>query len=474
MGNKLSLSASDRIAALLDDSSFVEVGAYVTARSTDFNMQENDTPKDGVITGYGVINGKIVYVYSQDASVLGGSVGEMHAKKIAKIYDMAMKVGAPVVGLIDCAGLRLQEATDALNAFGELYLKQSLASGVIPQITAVFGTCGGGAALIPALTDFTFMTSGDSKIFVNSPNALDGNNESKLNTASAEYISVNTPLVDGVFDTEEELLAQVRGLVDILPSNNEDCDDVSCTDDLNRVIPNLDGLAKDARGVLQNIADNNVFFEAYKGFAKDMVLGFIRLDGQTVGCVANQAEDGGDYLSTSGAYVAADFVKFCDAFSIPVLTLVNVKGFVGTVANEKNIADAAAKLTYAFANSTVPKVTLVMGDAFGTAYSVMNSKAIGADMVYAWPGAKIGTMDPEMAVKIMYAKEIEAAEDKLSCIAEYKKTYTELQSSAMAAAKRGYVDDIIEPDATRKRLIAAFDMLYTKTEDRPYKKHGSF
>lgn len=468
MSNKLSLSASDRIAKLLDDSSFVEVGAYVTARSTDFNMQENDTPKDGVITGYGVINETLVYVYSQDATVLGGAVGEMHAKKIANIYDMAMKVGAPVIGLIDCAGLRLQEATDAMNAFGELYLKQSLASGVIPQITAVFGTCGGGAALIPALTDFTFMTSADSKIFVNSPNALDGNNASKLDTASAEYISSNTSLVDGVFDSEEELLSQIRGLIDILDDTSE------CTDDLNRIIPNLDSLCDNAREVLKNIADNNVFFEAYKGFAKDMVLGFIKLDGQAVGCVANQKEAGGDYLSTSGAYVAADFVKFCDAFSIPVLTLVNVKGFVGTVSNERMIADAAAKLTYAFANSTVPKVTLVMGDAFGTAYTVMNSKAIGADMVYAWPDAKIGTMDPEMAVKIMYAKEIEAAEDKVACVAKYKETYTKLQSSALAAAKRGYVDDIIEPDATRKRLVAAFDMLYAKTEERPYKKHGAF
>ncbi|MDE6026315.1 MAG: carboxyl transferase [Lachnospiraceae bacterium] len=468
MSNKLSLSASNRIAKLLDDSSFVEVGAYVTARSTDFNMQENDTPKDGVITGYGVINGTLVYVYSQDATVLGGAVGEMHAKKIANIYDMAMKVGAPVIGLIDCAGLRLQEATDAMNAFGELYLKQSLAWGVVPQITAVFGTCGGGAALIPALTDFTFMTSSDSKIFVNSPNALDGNNASKLDTASAEYISNNTSLVDGVFDSEEELLGQIRGLIDILEDTSE------CTDDLNRIIPNLDNLCDNAKEVLRNIADNNVFFEAYKGFAKDMVLGFIKLDGQAVGCVANQKEAGGDYLSTSGAYVAADFVKFCDAFSIPVLTLVNVKGFVGTVANERTIADAAGKLTYAFANSTVPKVTLVMGDAFGTAYTVMNSKAIGADMVYAWPNAKIGTMDPEMAVKIMYAKEIEAAEDKVACVAEYKETYTKLQSSAMAAAKRGYVDDIIEPDATRKRLVAAFDMLYSKTEERPYKKHGAF
>lgn len=473
MSNRLSLSASDRINALLDDASFVEVGAYVTARSTDFNMQEKDTPKDGVITGYGVIGGKIVYVYSQDATVLGGAIGEMHAKKIAKIYDMAMKVGAPVIGLIDCAGLRLQEATDALNAFGEVYLKQTMASGVVPQITAIFGTCGGGAALIPTLTDFTFMTAEGSKLFVNSPNALDGNNVSKLDTASAEYLSSNTSLVDGVLEDDAAVLGQIRALVDMLPSNNEDDDVAECADDLNRIIPNLDGLAQDARAVILNIADNNIFVEVKKDFSKDIILGFIRLDGSTVGCVANQAADGGDLLSTNAAYVAADFVKFCDAFNIPVLTLVNVKGFVATVSNERMIADAAAKLTYAFADATVPKVTLVMGDAFGTAYTVMNSKAIGADMVYAWPSAKIGTMDPEMAVKIMYEKEIAEADDKKAVITDLKKQYTELQSSAVAAAKRGYIDDIIEPDATRKRLIAAFDMLYTKKEDRPYKKHGA-
>ncbi len=405
--------------------------------------------------------------------MLNGTVGEMHAKKIAKIYDMAMKVGAPVIGLIDCAGLRLQEATDALNAFGEVYLKQTLASGVIPQVTAIFGTCGGGAALIPTLTDFTFMTAEGGKLFVNSPNALDGNYQAKLDTASADYLSKNSSLVDGVFDDDMTTLSQIRSLVDMLPDNNMEDAVADCTDDLNRIIPNLDGFAKDARAVLQNIADNNVFMEIKKDYAKDMVLGLIKLNGATIGCVANQAEDGGDLLSTSGAYIAADFVKFCDAFNIPVLTLVNAKGFVATVSNERTVADAAAKLTFAFADATVPKVTVVMGDAFGTAYTIMNSKAIGADMVYAWPRAKIGTMDPEMAVKIMYEKEIAAAEDKVSVIAEKEKEYTELQSSAMAAAKRGYIDDIIEPDATRKRVIAAFDMLATKNEERPYKKHGA-
>ena len=473
MSNKLSMSAGDRINALLDDSSFVEIGAYVTARSTDFNMQEKDSPKDGVITGYGVINGKLVYVYSQDTSVLGGAVGEMHAKKIAKVYDMAMKVGAPVIGLIDCAGIRLQEATDAMTAFGRLYMKQTMASGVIPQITGIFGTCGGGSALIPALSDFTFMTADGSKLFVNSPNALNNNYEGKLDTATASYLSNNTDMVSAVYEDDAAVLAEIRNLIDILPSNNGDEEIAECNDDLNRTIANLDSFKDDARAVIQNIADNNIFFEANKDYAKEMVVGFIRLDGQTVGCVANQIKDGNSKLTAEGAYLAADFVRFCDSFNIPVITFVNTNGFVATVDNERRIADAAAKLTYSFADATVPKVTVVMGDAFGTAYTVMNSKSIGADMVYAWPTAKIGTMDPEMAVKIMYDAEIAASDDKVAKLAELKKEYTELQSSAMAAAKRGYIDDIIEPDATRKRVIAALDMLFTKEDVRPFKKHGT-
>ena len=473
MSNKLSMSAGDRINALLDDSSFVEIGAYVTARSTDFNMQEKDSPKDGVITGYGVINGKLVYVYSQDASVLGGAVGEMHAKKIAKVYDMAMKVGAPVIGLIDCAGIRLQEATDAMTAFGRLYMKQTMASGVIPQITGIFGTCGGGSALIPALSDFTFMTSDGSKLFVNSPNALDNNYEGKLDTATATYLSNNTDMISAVYEDDAAVLSEIRNLIDILPSNNADEEIAECNDDLNRTIANLDSFKDDARAVIQNIADNNIFFEANKDYAKEMVVGFIRLDGQTVGCVANQIKEGNSKLTAEGAYLAADFVRFCDSFNIPVITFVNTNGFVATVDNERRIADAAAKLTYSFADATVPKVTVVMGDAFGTAYTVMNSKSIGADMVYAWPTAKIGTMDPEMAVKIMYDADIAASDDKVAKIAELKKEYTELQSSAMAAAKRGYIDDIIEPDATRKRIIAALDMLFTKEDVRPFKKHGT-
>lgn len=474
MSNKTQLSARERINALLDDSSFVEIGAYVTARSTDFNMQEKETEADGVVTGYGSVDGKLVYVYSQDKNVLCGSIGEMHAKKISKIYDMAVKMGAPVVGLIDCAGLRLQEAADGLNAFGEIYLKQTDASGVIPQITGIFGSCGGGAALIPALTDFTFMTKEDSKLFVNSPNALDGNYASKLDTADAGFQSEVTGLADVVCEDELAVLGQMRELVSLLPACNDDeTSFAACTDDLNRIIPNLDTLADNARDVLVQIGDNNQFFEIKKEYAKDMVLGFIRLNGVTVGCVGNQAEAEGNMLTTNGAMAAAEFVTFCDAFNIPVLSLTNVKGYKATVEEEKTIAKAVAKLTYAFANATVPKVNLVMGDAFGSAYTAMNSKSIGADVEFAWNTAKIGMMDSEAAVAIMYADELANAKDKKAFMAEKKKEYTDLQASPIASAKRGYVDDIIEADATRKRLIAAFEMLLTKRDERPFKKHGA-
>ena len=470
-------SASRRIATLLDEGSFVEIGGAVTARSTTFNLQEKAAPSDGVITGYGVIDGNLVYVYSQDADVLGGALGEMHAKKIARIYDMAMKMGAPVIGLIDCAGLRLQEATDALEAFGSLYHKQALASGVIPQVTAIFGMCGGGLAVVPGLTDFTFMEAKDGKLFVNSPNALEGNEISKCNTASAEYQSKTAGLVDGI-GAEAEILGQIRDLVCMLPANNED--DMSyeeCTDDLNRICADIANASEDTAIALAQIADNQILVETKKDYAKEMVTGFIRLNGMTVGVVANrskvynaEAEVEAEFdsvLTVDGCKKATDFVNFCDAFSIPVLTLTNITGFAATVESEKNMASAVAKLTYAFANATVPKVNVIVGKAFGSAYVSMNSKSIGADLVYAWPTAEIGMMDAKLAAQIMYADaDAETLNEKA---AEYK----ELQSSPNSAAARGYVDAIIEPADTRKYVIGAFEMLFTKREDRPAKKHGT-
>lgn len=470
--------ASQRIAALLDDNSFVEIGGLVTARATDFNLKPNETPSDGCITGYGVINGNLVYVYSQDASVLNGTIGEMHAKKITNLYDLAMKTGAPVIGLIESAGLRLQEATDALAAFGEIYLKQTMASGVIPQITAVFGTCGGGLGLFPTMTDFTFMEEKNAKLFVNAPNALDGNVITKCDSSSAKFQAEESGIVDVVAD-EATILEKVRELVSFLPANNED--DASfledCTDDLNRVNPEIAGCVGDTSVALSILADDNNFFEVKSGYAKNMVTGFLRLDGVTVGAVANRSEICDEegkvaekldaVLTAEGCEKAAKFVNFCDAFGIPVLTLTNVKGYEATLASEKTIAKAAAKLTYAFANATVPKVNVVIGKALGTAYVVMNSKAIGADITMAWPDAQIGAMDGKLAAKIMYDGQ------GADVINEKAAEYEALTLNVTSAAKRGYVDQIVNAADTRKYVIGAFEMLFTKSEDRPAKKHGT-
>lgn len=477
MSNATPSLAGTRITSLLDANSFVEIGKSITARSTDFNMAETKAPSDGVITGSGVIDGNLVYVYSQDASVLNGTVGEMHAKKISALYDLAMKTGAPVIGLVDCAGLRLQEATDALEAFGSIYLKQTLASGMIPQITAVFGTCGGGMAVVPALTDFTFMEAKKARMFVNTPNALEGNHVDKCDTACADFQSQETGLIDSV-GTEEEILAEIRQLVSLLPSNFEDNDSFEeCTDDLNRTCDDLAACTGDTSLALSRIADDHLFFETKKNYGKDVVTGFLRLNGATVGAVANRTEiydeegkkteefDG--TISARGARKAADFVKFCDAFDIPVLTLTNVTGFKATLCNEKMMAKSVGDMIHAFADATVPKVNVIIGKAYGTAYVAMNSKAVGADLVYAWDNAEIGMMDASLAAKIMYPGADAAV------LNEKAAEYRNLQSGVESAAARGYVDTVIAPADTRKYVIGAFEMLFTKREDRPAKKHSA-
>mgnify|MGYP000089760450 CR=1 FL=1 len=347
---------------------------------------------------------------------------------------------------------------------------------MIPQITAIFGTCGGGLSVVPALSDFTFMAE-NGKLFVNSPNTIPGNTADKCDTASAKFQSEESGIVDGV-GSEEEILGEIRSLVAILPANNEDNDAYDeCTDDLNRVCADLENAAEDAALALSMISDNGVFIETKKAYAKDMVTGFIQLNGMTVGAVANRSkvydenaevvEEFDGALSARGARKAARFVEFCDAFNIPVLTLTNVSGFAATMCAERSLAKAAAKLTYAFANATVPKVNVVIGKAFGSAYVTMNSKSLGADMVYAWPTAEIGMMEADLAAKIMYA------DADAETINEKAKEYAELQSSPVSAARRGYVDTIIQPADTRKYVIGAFEMLFTKREESPMKKHGT-
>lgn len=476
MNNTSQLSAMDRINSLLDKNSFVEIGSLVTKRNTDFNLTNEEVPGDGVITGYGLIDDRLVYVYSQDKSALNGTVGEMHARKITRLYDLALKVGAPVIAIIDSAGMRLQEATDALDAFGTIYKKQTMASGVIPQISAVLGNCGGGTSILTALSDFTFMADEGAKLFVNSPNAIEGNYTSKCDTASAEF-KATTGTVDFFCKDDLEVLGSIRQLISVLPDNNgEDVSYDEATDDLNRLVPNFANELEDVSHALIDISDNNFFLEVKSEYAKDMVTGFIRLNGLTVGAIANRIkvkdnegntiEEFDGSLSTAACYKAESFVEFCDSFNIPLLTLTNVVGYKATIKEERTIATAVAKLTYAFANATVAKVNLIVGKAYGSAYITMNSKHIGADIVFALDSAKVGMMDAKSAAQIMYG-------DDSDLIKEKSKEYDELQTSAQSAAKRGYVDSIIEAPSTRKHLIYAFEMLFTKFEEGPSKKHGT-
>ena len=477
MSTNSNSAAKERIKALLDADTFVEIGAAVTARTTDFSMREKKAPSDGVVTGYGQINGRPVYVYSQDPSVLNGTVGEMHAAKIVNLYSLALKTGDLVIGLIDCAGMRLEEGLDCLHAFGKIYMAQTGASGVIPQITAVFGMCGGGMALIPALSDFVFMEGTKGRLFFSSPNALPGNKEEACNTSSACWQGEEAGTVDGI-GTAEEITESIRALISGLPSNNEDdMSGAETTADPNAILGDLAACIDDPVRMLQRISDDGFVMESKPYFAEDMVTALIRLNGYTAGVVANRrvlydeegavSKDFGTVISADGAKKAARFVTFCDAFSIPLITLTNATGFAADKENEKRLADEIAKLTYAFANANTPKVNLVTGAAFGSSYLVMNSKSVGADLAFAWEGAKIGMMDARSAAKIL------CSGGTMQEVNDTASAYDELQNSAASAAARGYVDTVIEPSETRKYLIGALDMLFTKRELRPDKKHGS-
>lgn len=468
-------AARGRIASLLDPQSFVEIGAYVKSRSTDYNMQKKETPADGVVTGYGTIEDRLVYVYSQDASVLGGAVGEMHAAKIVALYRKAVEVGSPVIGIIDSQGLRLQELTDALAGYGKIYAAQAQASGVIPQITVVAGTAAGGAAVIPGLSDFTFMIDKQSKVFVSSANAMEKGTDFDA-IAAASVHGAKTGLADFVCADEAECFAKVRALVDMLPANNgedapiyENLDDLNRVSDvLNAVVPE-DGSGFDVRGVLAELADASQFLEVKAEYAKNMVVGFMRLNGGTVGVVANNSVEEQGVLTVGACRKAAQFVRFCDAFELPILTVTDTVGFVASKDEENaGLAQAAAELTSAFAQATVAKVNLITGKAYGSAAMVMNSKETGADVVLAWPSAEVAVMNAQSAARILYAEELSQGAD----LAEKTAEAAEL-STPYAAAARGSVDDIIEPAQTRKHLLVAFGMLAGKQQLSPAKKHGA-
>ncbi|MCH5266121.1 MAG: carboxyl transferase [Lachnospiraceae bacterium] len=454
MSNSAIMSARERIETLVDANSFVEIGGLITKRNTDFNMQEKAVPADGVITGYGIVDSNLVYIYSQDVTALNGSVGEMHAKKIASLYEMAIKAGAPVIELVDCAGIRVQEAVDALAGFGEIYMAKVKASGVIPQISAILGSCGGGVAISSKLSDITLMDAEKGQLFVNSPNALAGNRIEKCDTSKASF-QAEAGNVDIVCQSETEVLENIRTLISLLPANAGVMAAEESEDDANRVLAGFEGYASDAKEALTQIADGTQFIELKAEYGKEMVTGLMALDGITVGAIANAADG---VFSTAGCKKAEQFVYFCDSFGLPIVTLTNVKGYAAELEEEKTIAQAVADLTYAFASADVPKINVITGEAYGSAYVAMNSRHVGADLVLALEGAKVGVMEAKTAAQIMCEDEISGAEDTKKALEEKAEEFDKLQCSAEAAARRGYVDNIIPGEEVRKHLIYAMQM----------------
>ena len=470
-------TARERIAMLLDEDSFEEFDMFVTHRCNNFGMEKTKFLGDGVVTGQGTINGRIVFVFAQDFTVFGGALSEMLAQKICKVMDKAMTVGAPIIGLNDSGGARIQEGVNSLAGYAEIFERNILASGVIPQISAIFGPCAGGAVYSPALTDFILMTDQSSYMFVTGPKVVKtvtGEDISTEDLGGAEVHSTKSGVSHFMVENEEEGISLIRDLLSYLPSNNlEEAPMMVCNDPidrledkLNSLIPDNPNLPYNMLEVIEAIVDQGKFLEVHKRYARNIIVGFCRMGGRSVGIIANQPSFYAGVLDIESSRKAARFVRFCDCFNIPILTLTNVEGFATTVEEEKTIASKAAILTAAFAEADVPKVNLITGNAYGSAYITMNSKHIGADMVFALPDANIGMMDAQVAAKIMYADDKDA--DISAKAAEFA-----AQSGTQAAAARGYVDSIIAPEAARKQLIFAFELLFTKSEYPIGKKHGT-
>ena len=455
-------SATQRIAGLLDENSFVELSCGVTSRVTDFNQDPKELPGDGVVTGYGQIGERLVFIYSQDPSVQSGTIGEMHAKKIREVYDKAMKMRAPVIGFIDCGGVRLTESFDSTEAIGEILNASVEAAGVVPQITAVLGQCGGGMAVLPALSDFSFMTK-DAKLFINSPDAIRGNHSGKEDTSAADF-QLEAGNVDFV-GSEDEIMDEIRTLVSVLPSAGGEGGFIDeCSDDINRAAEGLDTKREKVADIAAELSDDHLFIETKRGFGKGMVTGFISLMGTTVGVIGNEAVEDENILTAYGCAKAAGFVRFLDAFDIPLLSLTNVSAYRACVCNEQRLPRALAKMVSAISEADIPKINLITGKAGGTAYLMMNSKAIGADLTYAFPDAEISVMDPSLAAPIIAGE----GGDVAAVEAEYAAS----QSGLTNALRRGIVDRVVEFADTRKYLIAGFDMLFDK-DMYVYKKHGT-
>ncbi|MDF2892247.1 MAG: methylmalonyl-CoA carboxyltransferase [Clostridia bacterium] len=472
------MTARERINMLMDEGSFVEIDAFMKHRCTEFGMEKEETPAEGVVTGYGTVDGRLVYVYAQDFTVSGGSLGEMHAKKICKVLDLALKMGAPVVGINDSGGARIQEGVDALSGYGQIFYRNTMASGVVPQISVIMGPCAGGAVYSPALTDFIFMVDKTSQMFITGPQvikavtgeevsaeALGGGMTHNSTSGVAHFLSQN----------EEACIADIKKLLSFLPSNNMETapifdsqDDANrLEENLNTIIPESSNKAYDMKDIIRTVVDNGDFFEVQPYYAQNIITGFARLNGASIGIIANQPKVLAGCLDINASDKAGRFIRTCDAFNVPILNLIDVPGFLpGTTQEYGGIIRHGAKMLYAYSEATVPIVNVITRKAYGGAYLAMCSKDLGADMVFAWPQAEIAVMGPEGAANIIFKRDIENAENPAAARADKIQDYKDRFATPYIAASRGYVDDVIEPSTTRQRLAS-------KRETRPSKKHGN-
>ncbi len=478
------LTARERIDLLVDEGTFVELNPFIEHRSRDFGLENKKGPGDGVVTGYGKVNGRPVYLFSQDFTVFGGALGEMHARKIAAVMDLAAKNGTPFIGLNDSGGARIQEGVLSLDGYGHIFYRNSIYSGVIPQISVILGPCAGGAVYSPAITDFVFMVEKTSQMFITGPKVIEtvtGEKISQENLGGAKVHSTISGNAHFSGKTEEDVIKQVRNLLSYLPQNNQEKPPQEKIDDGDDYRPDLADVVPidavrpyDVRNVIEQVVDEGSFFEVHQNFAKNIVVGFARMKGEVVGLVCNQPKYMAGGLDIDSSDKAARFIRFCDSFNIPLITFEDVTGFFPGVKQEHGgIIRHGAKILYAYSEATVPKLTVILRKAYGGAYVALNSKSIGADIVYAWPNAEIAVMGPQGAANIIFAKEIQNSPNPEQTRAEKIEEYRSKFANPYVAASQGMVDDVIDPRETRIKLLQALDMLKTKKESRPYKKHGN-
>lgn len=478
------LTARERIELLVDKGTFVELNPFIEHRTNDFGLDELKGPGDGVVTGYGKVNGRPIYLFSQDFTVFGGALGEMHAKKIANVMDLAAKNGAPFIGLNDSGGARIQEGVVSLDGYGHIFYRNAIYSGVIPQISVIMGPCAGGAVYSPAITDFVFMVEKTSQMFITGPKVIETVTGEKISAEDLGGADVHNSISGNAHfraETEAEVLQNVRRLLSYLPQNNEEKPPRLKTEDENDYRPDLTDVIPfdavrpyDVRKVIEQVVDGDSFMEIHKDFAKNIVVGFARIKGEPVGLVCNQPKVMAGGLDIDSSDKAARFIRTCDAFNIPIITFEDVTGFFPGVKQEHGgIIRHGAKILFAYSEATVPKLTVILRKAYGGAYVALNSKSIGADLVFAWPNAEIAVMGPQGAANIIFAKEIQNSDNPELTRQQKIEEYREKFANPYVAASRGMVDDVIDPRETRIKIIQALEMLRNKKESRPYKKHGN-